>query len=138
MEAQYNVFFSAFSVLISCKKEKVSAVDDICHTWEAKTFRSPESIAYPKDENKPILLTFKKDGTYSLKLDITSCGGTFKAGNSHYIEIGFPAFTAAGYNSRFSHKLAVALSKVNSFSIKDHTLQLNVPQWGFIEFELVE
>lgn len=138
MEAQYHIVFTAFSVLISCKKEKVSVVDDICHTWEAKTFRSLESIAYPKEENNPILLTFKKDGTYSLKLDINSCGGRFKAVNSHQIEIEIPACTEAWCDSRFSNKLAVTLAKVNSFSIKGHRLLLNVPQWGFLEFKLVE
>ena len=138
MEAQYHIVISAFSVLISSKKEKVSVVDDICHTWEAKTFRSLKSIPYPKDENNRILLTFKKDGTYSLKLDINSCGGKFKTGNSHQIEIGIPACTEAWCNSRFSNKLAVTLAKVNSFSIKGHILLLNVPQWGFIEFELAK
>ena len=138
MEAQCHILITAFSVLISCKKEKVSVVADICHTWEAKSFRSLESMAYPKEENKPILLTFNKDGTYRLKMDINSCGGRFKAANSHQIEIGIPACTETFGDSRFSNKLAVILAKVNSFNIKGHSLLLNVPQWGFIEFELVE
>jgi len=138
MKAINLMFFSLFSVLISCKREQTVQVDTIYHTWEAKTFISVESIAYPKNENTPILLTFKKDGTYSLKLDINSCGGRFKAINSHQIEIEIPACTEAWCDSRFSNKLAVTLAKVNSFSIKGHRLLLNVPQWGFLEFKLVE
>jgi heat shock protein HslJ len=138
MKAKYHIFLSVFSVLISCKREQTIQVDTIYHTWEAKTFISVESIAYPKNENTPILLTFKKDGTYSLKLDINSCGGRYHVDNSHQIEIGFPACTEACCDSQFSNKLATTLAKVNSFNIKDHTLKLNVPEWGDIKFELVE
>jgi len=138
MKAINLMFFSLFSVLISCKREQTVQVDTIYHTWEAKTFISVESIAYPKNENTPILLTFKKDGTYSLKLDINSCGGTYNADNSHQIEIAFPACTEACCDSQFSNKLASTLGKVVSFSIKDHILKLNVPEWGDIKFELVE
>ena len=74
---QFLSFFSAFLILIACNKDKVSDVEDICHTWEAKSFMSLESVTYPKNESTPILLTFKKDGTYNLKLDINSCGGNF-------------------------------------------------------------
>ena len=138
MKARFYIFFATFTVLISCQKDQVIADGDICHTWEAKTFISLESVAYPKNENTPILLTFKKDGTYLLKLDINSCGGTFKTSNGNQIEIEFPACTEACCDSQFSNKLASMLPEVVTYSIEDHTLQLNVPQWGFIEFELVE
>jgi len=138
MKARFLILFSAFTLLISCQKDQDAAIDTMCHTWEAKTFISLESMTYPKNENKPILLTFKKDGTYSLKLDINSCGGTFKVRTGNQIEIEFPACTEACCDSPFSNKLAITLPKVASYTIEDHILELNVPQWGFIEFELVE
>lgn len=99
---------------------------------------SVESVAYAKNENSPILLTFNKDGTYNLELDINSCGGSFEISNKNQISIESPSCTEVCCDSQFSNKLANTLSEVTSYSIEDHTIQLNVPQWGFIEFELVE
>jgi hypothetical protein len=127
--------FSVFVILNSCKKdEKVNSI--LFSTWEAKSFMSLESVAYPKNENKPILLTFKKDGTYSLKLDINSCGGNFASGKNNQLEIDFPACTEACCDSQFSSKLATMLPQVTSYSIEGTILKLNVPQWGYIECEI--
>ncbi|MDP2889936.1 MAG: META domain-containing protein [Bacteroidota bacterium] len=134
---QFLSFFSAFLVLIACNKDKVSVVEDICHTWEVKSFMSLESVAYPKNENTPILLTFKKDGTYSLKLDINSCGGTFASGKNNQLEMDFPACTEACCDSQFSSKLATMLPQVTSYSIEGSILKLHVPQWGYIECEIL-
>jgi len=135
--------FSILSILflqlafISCKEDEDS-INNLCQTWEAKNFMSIESVAYPKNENKPILLTFKKDGTYSLKLDINSCGGNFATGKNNLIELESPACTEACCDSKFSEKLASTISRVTSFDIEGKTLKLNVPKWGYIECELVE
>lgn len=124
-------------ILISCDKErKVNSI--LFATWEAKSFMSLESVAYPKNENKPILLTFNSDGTYSLKLDINSCGGNFTSGKSNQLEIESPACTEACCDSKFSEKLASTISRVTSFDLEGNTLKLNVPQWGYIELELSE
>jgi hypothetical protein len=127
--------FSVFVILNSCKKdEKVNSI--LFSTWEAKSFMSLESVAYPKNENNKILLTFKKDGTYSLKLDINSCGGNFASGKNNQLEIDFPACTEACCDSQFSSKLATMLPQVTSYSIEGTILKLNVPQWGYIECEI--
>jgi len=124
-------------VLISCNKEKeVNSI--LFATWEAKNFMSVESVAYPKNENKPILLTFRSDGTYSLKLDINSCGGNFTFGKNNQIEIEPSACTEACCDSKFSEKLASTISRVTSFDMEGKNLKLNVPQWGYIELELSE
>jgi heat shock protein HslJ len=122
---------------VSCNKDEV-ANSVLYSTWEAKSFMSIESVAYPKNENKPILLTFKKDGTFSLKLDINNCGGTFTSGNDNQLLIASPACTEACCDSKFSEKLASMISRVTSYEIERNTLKLNVPQWGYIELELVE
>jgi len=124
-------------ILISCNKEK-DANSILFATWEAKSFMSLESVAYPKNENKLILLTFKSDGTYSLKLDINNCGGNFTSGKSNQLEIEPPACTEACCDSKFSEKLASTISRVTSFDVEGKILKLNVPQWGNIELELSE
>lgn len=127
--------FSVFVILNSCKKdEKVNSI--LFSTWEAKSFMSLESVAYPKNENNKILLTFKKDGTYSLKLDINSCGGNFASGKNNQLEIEFPDCTEACCDSQFSSKLATMLPQVTSYSIEGTILKLNVSQWGYIECEI--
>lgn len=138
MMAKIQFLVAVFTMLVACQKDQVVVDRTICHTWEAKTFISLESVAYPRNENTPILLTFKEDGTFSLRLDINSCGGTYKTGNGNKIEIQYPACTEACCDSQFSSKLASTLPKVTSYRLEDQTLQLNVPQWGFIELELVE
>jgi heat shock protein HslJ len=137
MMAKIQILVAAFTILVACQKDQMVVDQTICQTWEAKTFISLESVAYPKNENAPILLTFKEDGTFSLRLDINSCGGTFKTRNGNQIEIEYPACTEACCDSPFSTKLASMLPKVTSYQLEDQSLQLNVPQWGFIQCELV-
>lgn len=140
MKTKFQLFsiFSVFLILNSCNEDQVSVVDDICRTWEAKTFISSESVAYPKNENTALLLIFKKDGTYSLKLDINSCGGNFTSGKNSKLEMESPACTEACCDSQFSQKLATMLSKVTTYEIDGSILKLHIPQWGYIELELVE
>jgi heat shock protein HslJ len=100
-----------------------------------KDFISLESVAYPKNEDVKILLTFSKNGSYNLKLDINSCGGQFKTSGVNGISIGSTACTEACCDSPFSVKVASMLSKVTSYQIDKNSLRLEVPQWGFIELE---
>jgi len=125
-------------VLISCHHDQDLNTNVIYHTWEAKSFMSIESVAYPKNENSKILLTFDENGSYHLRLDINSCGGNFTSGKNNQLEIESPACTEACCDSKFSEKLATMISKVTTYSISGNTLKLNVPQWGYIELELSE
>lgn len=127
---------SVFLTLNSCHEDQVSVAGDICQTWEAKTFISVESVAYPKNEDKAITLTFRKDGTYSLKLDINNCGGNFTSGENGKLEIESPVCTEACCDSKFSEKLAKMLSKVTTYEIDGSVLKLHIPQWGYIECEI--
>jgi len=138
MKSKFLLFsiFSVFLTLISCHEDQVSVASDICQTWEAKTFISVESVAYPKNEDTAILLIFRKDGTYSLKLDINSCGGNFTSGKNGKLEMESPACTEACCDSKFSEKLATMLSKVTTYEIDGSVLRLHIPQWGYIECEI--
>ena len=119
----------------SCHKDE-EANSALFQTWEAKDFMSLESVAYPKNENNKILLTFEKTGSYQLKLDINSCSGPFTLGKNNQLEIKSTACTEACCDSKFSEKLATMLLRVESYSIEGTTLKLNVPQWGYIECEI--
>ncbi|MDO9613747.1 MAG: hypothetical protein Q7J86_04390, partial [Bacteroidota bacterium] len=57
---QILLIISIFLTVNSCNKDK-EANSILFSTWEAKSFMSLESVAYPKNENTTILLTFKKD-----------------------------------------------------------------------------
>jgi len=121
--------------LTSCSHEEETNTT-LFQTWVAKDFMSLESVAYPKNENTKILLTFSKSGTYSLKLDINTCSGNFTASKVEEISMESPACTKACCDSRFSEKLAIMLPKVKTYKIDGNILRLEVPEWGFIKLEL--
>ena len=124
MKASWNILilFTAMMLMSSCRQEVIIADNSLLHTWEAKSFISLESVAYPKNEGIPIMLTFKRDGSYQLKLDINSGGGTYHVSKDHQIEMGFPALTEACCDSQFSNKLANMLPKVKSYRIEGSNL----------------
>lgn len=138
MSTRLFMLFCVFALLGSCQEEVVVSDKDLYHTWEATAFISVESMTYTKAKNKPILLAFNKEGSYHLKLDVNSCGGTFDTDKDHRIEMTLPICTEACCDSPFSVKLASMLPEVTSYTIEGKTLKLNVPQWGWIELEMVE
>lgn len=129
--------FVLFLFAISACHKENSVSEGLYRTWEAKEFMSIESVAYPKNANTKVLLTFNRSGSYNLKLDINSCGGNFATGKSNQIEMETAACTEACCDSKFAEKVAAMLSRANSYEISGNTLKLNVPQWGYIELQLV-
>ena len=123
--------------LISCNKDE-GLNSSLFQIWEAKEFMSVESVTYPKNANTRVLLTFEQSGKYYLKLDINSCGGNFQTGKNNQIEIEPTACTEACCDSKFAEKVAAMLFRVTSYEIAGKTLKMNVPQWGYIELELVD
>lgn len=138
MSTRLLLLIFVFVLLNSCQQEVLVAEDDLYHTWEATTFISVESMAYTKHENKPILLTFNRDGSYYLKLDVNSCTGSYETSAKDSLAIQSPGCTKMCCDSPFSEKLTVMLPRVTTFTIDNNILQLNVPQWGFIELKLKE
>jgi hypothetical protein len=122
---------------VSCNKDE-GTNSVLFQVWEAKEFMSIESVPYPKNENTRVLLTFNRSGSYHLKLDINSCGGNFETSNNNKIEMEPAACTEACCDSKFAEKVVAMLFRVTSYEISGKTLKLNVPQWGYIECELVE
>lgn len=130
--------FGAMMLVNSCQEEVVLAEDDIYHTWEVTDFISVESMATFKNENTPILLTFKRDGSYLLKLDVNSCTGSYAIPVKDSISLQGPGCTKMCCDSPFSEKLTEVLPRVRSYTIEKNTLFLEVSEWGLIQLELKE
>ncbi len=136
MKTSLVILLILFLSLNSCDKDNDGS--SLYHAWEAKEFMSIESVAYPKNENTKVLLTFNSAGTYNLKLDVNSCGGNFASGVNNHLEIESPACTEVCCDSKFAEKVTAMISRATSYEISGNTLKLNVPQWGYIELELVK
>ena len=130
--------FVLFLFAISACHKENSVSEGLYHTWEAKEFMSIESVAYPKNGNTKVLLTFQSIGKYQLKLDVNSCGGDFSVEKNNQLEIGATACTEACCDSKFAEKVAAMLSRVATYEISGKTMKLNVPHWGYIQLELAE
>ena len=135
---QILVLVVILMISTSCKKDDSPAVNTLYNTWEVKEFISILSVNYPKDPDNKLLLTFNEGETYQLKLDVNTCSGKFESNVENLIEIDFPACTQACCDSEFSNKFTALLPSVTSYSIKEKTLDLNVPNWGTIRLKLVE
>ena len=121
--------------LISCRQNEILN-STLLTTWEAKSFISVESVAYPKDETNKILLTFGKSSLCNLKLDINTCTSEYTLSQKNLIEIESPGCSKVCCDSQFSQKLVTMLSQVTSYTIDGKKLKLNVPKWGYILLEL--
>ena len=134
MKTVFLIILTSLLTLISCKKDRETNFG-LYHAWKAQNFMSVESVTYPKVEGNKILLIFDQSGSYSLNLDINNCNGSFMSGENNQLQILSSGCSKACCDSPFSEKLASMLPKVTSYSIEGTTLKLNVPQWGYIEFE---
>lgn len=121
----------------SCKSEEIFNTE-LYSVWEAKSFFSVDSRAYPRIEKNKILLTLYKDGKYRLKLDINNCSSEFSTSGINTIVFAYAGCTEACCDSEFSNKLTEMLPLVTCYKIEGKILKLEVPQWGWIEFEKFE
>jgi META domain. len=135
---QYLKIFILLFVVCACRKDGASDVQSLYHSWEAKSFMSVESVAYPKTEGKRVLLTFNPSGNVGLKLEANGCGSSFVISKPGQIKMDPFLCTLICCDSQFSDKLLQMLPQVTSYEIVKNKLRLNVPQWGYIEFELEE
>ena len=132
-----SLFICTLSIL-SCKKDNIPGTGSLYHTWEAKTFMSIESVAYPKTEGKKVLLTFNPSGNVGLNLDVNGCGSSFVISKPGQIKMEPFLCTEVCCDSKFSDKLLSMLPQVTSYETVKNTLRLNVPRWGYIELEMAD
>ena len=94
---------------------------------------SIESMYYAKNNNYSPVIDFKTDGTYSIKLDLNYCLGTFSGADKNEITISAPGCTKICCDSPFSQRFSQILGSVKSYELTDGKLKLNFPEWGWIE-----
>ncbi|NOR76590.1 MAG: META domain-containing protein [Draconibacterium sp.] len=128
--------FLLFIMLVSCNKDSVEVADDIYNSWEVVEFMSVESVHYSKIDNYNPIIEFRNDGDFSLKLDANNCVGSFNLFGESGIEITTPGCTKICCDSEFSNKLTIILSQVESYSIIENQLKLNISGWGWIDLKL--
>ncbi len=121
---------------VSCEKNEARDADYIFNKWEVVDFMSVESMLYAKENDYNPLIEFLKDGTYLLKLDVNSCSGNFELLKNEGIQIASPGCTKMCCDSDFSKKLNEMLPQVESYSIEQNKLILDIPGWGWINLEL--
>jgi heat shock protein HslJ len=123
-------------LLFSCEKDKNEVIEDIYEEWKVIDFMSIESMLYAKNENYSPIIEFKRDSSFSLKLDVNNCFGSFEIKDGNKIVISQVGCTEMCCDSDFSNKLAVMLSQVTTYSFDNETLKLNVSGWGWISLKL--
>lgn len=125
------------SILFSCNKNEDEGSNAIYQSWLVLDFMSVESVAYPKDKDFNPVIKFKNDGSYSLKLDLNSCSGSFTLTGENNISISAAGCTKICCDSEFSKKFVAMLPRVSEYSIEGNKLKLNVSGWGWIEMKVV-
>jgi len=123
-------------LLFSCEKDKNEIAEDIYNTWEVVDFMSIESVLYAKNNGFNPTIEFKRDGSISVRLDANSCFGNFEIAEGDAIEIGELGCTKICCDSDFSNKFSIMLSRVESYSIEENNLKLNISDWGWINLKL--
>ena len=139
MKLKVQILVSLIIILFStsCNDEHPN-IEDIYHTWEAKSFASFESRGYLKNEENTISLLLEKSGTYQLHLDVNGCRGEISGISKSQIKFTPAICTEICCDSEFSQKLAQILPEVRNYSIGGNRLTLSVPDWGLIFFELAD
>jgi hypothetical protein len=109
-------------LVLSCTKEKQS--NPLIDTkWEVWSITAPERdfiIISPT----PYLITFKKDNVYNMRLDVNSCGSTYKIYNENLIDIEPIYCTEICCDKPFADTLRNVLNIVKSYKITGDELEL--------------
>ncbi len=132
------IYFSFLFMLMACQKVNETPPESLVQTWEVVEFMSLESVAYPRIEGKKIVFTINSDGTYKLQLEFNQCSGTYQTGNEATISIGATSCTEMCCDSKFAERLVQLLPRVESYKIACNTLQLIVPEWGWISCSRID
>ena len=125
------IFILQVMFCMSCKDDEVNYESALIGRWEANSFASLESVFYPKDNNYSPVVEFKANGEFSLFLDKNTCTGSYTLSDNRVLITG-GSCSEICCDSKFSEKFAGIISKTETFTVLKDTLNLNVPEWGFI------
>lgn len=117
----------------ACKKENCNCTDaPLIGKWRVDSFMSIESVGYPKDNDYSPIMEFTEEGTIQIKLDVNTCSGAYLLRENNGIECSTIGCSKMCCDSPFSQKLTATLPSVESYTLEDQELRLNVPGWGWI------
>lgn len=124
------VMFWLFTGLSSCSKDEKAMLSS---TWKVENMKvHPDSgLRFPPNA---YILTFSGNNSYSLKLDINSCGGPVKFEKNQKVTFESPACTKACCDSDFALKLVSTLIKCNTYEDSDKRLQFKASDGSLVLF----
>jgi hypothetical protein len=109
-------------LLSSCNKETVTLSIEGTR-WKVWSITAPDRD-YVLISPTPYQVSFNKDNIYNMRLDINSCGSTYKVEDENKISIGPIACTEICCDKVFSDTLLNILKRVNSYNISQESLEL--------------
>jgi|WetSurMetagenome_2_1015567.scaffolds.fasta_scaffold483385_1 heat shock protein HslJ len=108
--------------LPSCHKEPVtSSIEGT--KWKVWSITAPDRD-FILISPTPYQVSFNKDNIYNMRLDINSCGSTYKVEDENKIFIEPIACTEICCDKAFADTLLNILKRVNSYNISQESLEL--------------
>lgn len=115
------IFFFA-GLILSCHKETEPASIEGTK-WKVWSITAPYRV-YILISPTPYLVTFNKDNTYNMRLDVNSCGSTYEVEDENKISIAPIACTQICCDKSFADTLLKILIKVTNYNISQESLEL--------------
>jgi heat shock protein HslJ len=109
-------------LLSTCNKETVtSSIEGT--KWKVWSITAPDRD-YILISPTPYQVSFNKNNIYNMRLDINSCGSTYKVEDENKISIEPIACTEICCDKAFADTLLNILKRVNSYNISQKSLEL--------------
>ncbi len=118
---QILIFTILFGLIMwSCKKEDIN-IDIKSNNWELVKIKEQGESFYTRAKESYVL-EFVSDTTYTLKLDVNSCGGHYEIVNSGNIIISLMGCTKVCCDSDFAEELLQLFPKMTKYYGKGNEL----------------
>ena len=109
-------------LLLSCEKQNTE-VDLMAYYWNVTQVKKSTDPA-PRLANGNYIVRFYQDKTYSLQLDVNSCGGTYNIDAPMKLRLSPLACTNMCCDSDIGNVIAEVLPSVSSYSFNGSRLTL--------------
>jgi hypothetical protein len=113
------------TILLDCTKER-QKYSIINTDWEVWSIISPDRLFFLKSPT-PYPVHFQKDNIFTIRLDVNSCGSTYRVHDENLIDIEPICCTLICCDKPFADTLCNILKDVNSFKITGKYLELLAP-----------
>jgi len=100
-------------ILSSCNKEDIN-IDITSYNWEVVKIKKHGESSY-SNANESYVLEFTSYTTYTLKLDVNSCGGHYEILNNGNIDINAMGCTEICCDSEFAENLSHLFPKMTKY-----------------------